>query len=93
MLTEEVKIVNDSIIIERIVAEVQDTLHFPLSTILFHLKILYDPLQVLQLQVGDAYMTDDAFRLELEEGGQGLVDNELQSAWTGSLKLNIVYID
>ena len=52
-----------------------------------------DPAQVLQLQVGDAHVTDYAFSLEFVQGGQCLVDHLLQSAFHAALELNVMYIN
>ena len=87
MTFEEVHEVHQLVVVQTVVAEVQDALHRAL------LRVLDDPLEVLQLQVCDADMTHDALLLQFHECRQCLVHHLLQSALHRSLKLDVVYID
>ena len=87
MHLEETEIVGQQRIIQTIMAEVQDTLHSTLLTMLDH------PFQVLRLQVGDAHVTHHTFLLQFHQSGQCLVDNQLQSTLAVTLELDVVHID
>ena len=68
---EEVHEVYQLIVAQTVVAEVHDALHRAV------LHVLDDPAQVLQLQVGDADVADDALAFQLVQGRQRLVDDLL----------------
>ena len=85
LLLEEAHVVGQCVVVQRVVAEVQDALHT--------LAALHHPFQVLQLQVGDAHVPHDALVLQLEEGRQCLVHHQLQTAGQCCLELNVVYVN
>ena len=55
--------------------------------------MLDDPLQVLQLQVSNAYMLHDTLFLQFVQGRQRLVDHLLQTTLHTSLKFDVMDVD
>ena len=55
--------------------------------------MLDDPTQVLQLQVGNAYMAYHALFFQFVQGRQGLVNHFLQATLHTALELNVVHVD
>ena len=55
--------------------------------------MLYHPLQILRLQVGNAHMLHYPFFAQRHQGRECLIDNLLQSTFTVGLELHIVHIN
>ena len=87
MLFEETKIVHQQRVVQTVVAEAEHTLHRALVAVFDH------PLQVLGLQVRDTHVTDDALLLQLNQHGQRLVDDLLQTTLHPRLELDVVNVD
>ena len=79
---EEVEILSQQIVVQTIVAEVENALHRTLLTVLNH------PLEVFGLQVGDTHMTNHPLLAQFHESGQCLIHHLLQVG-----KLHVVHID
>ena len=66
--------------------EVQDALHHSFA-------MLHHPLQVLELQISNADMSDNTFLLQFNKSRKRLIHNFLQTSRHWGLELNIVHID
>ena len=56
-------------------------------------NVFNDPAYILGLEIGDAYMANDAFVAQFAKRGQRLVANLLQSPRKTGLELDVVHID
>ena len=84
---EKVKKINEFVVAQAVMAEVQNALNRAFG------RVLDNPFQVLELQVGNANVADHALLAQLNQRGKCLIDNLLQTARQSRLKLNIVHVD
>ena len=84
---EKVKKINEFVVAQAVVAEVQNALNRAFG------RVLDNPFQVLELQVGNANVANHALLTQLNQRGKCLIYNLLQTARQSRLKLNIVHVD
>ena len=84
VLFEVVEMVGQRLIAQAIVTEVEHRLHHSLG------RVVYDPTQVVDLQVRDTHVAHQSLVFQFHQCGQGLLCHLLQSSGQRGLELDVV---